>query len=148
MKREIIDRAHSLKMEYGPYLKRLVERDLSGSDLDESEKPRFKEFSQRIGLEISRNINEQLEKMYVKQREREMRNLAGIASIYRIALRLLYIFGNRLRFIIDVLKISSSDLQKSEEESKKNYNNSFQIFFEDLLQQSPETLYENLRKPV
>lgn len=145
MKEKLFKRAAELGKEPSVYITELMEKDIAGYDLTDSEKPRMKEFSRMVGREIADHITGHIDKAYMKSKSREERILALLYYQYRISL---YQFYNLAMRVKASGQMSPSDLKSCEDESKKIVNSSFEKYLDLVLTKDADSLVEYLKNPL
>jgi predicted DNA-binding protein len=145
MKEKLYVRAAELGKEPSVYLTELMEKDLAGYDLDESEKPRMKEFSKQVGMEIFNKITSLFDSAYLKTKNREEKLLALLILNYR---QTLYQFQNIINRDELSNKLSAEQVKICEEKTRKNLNEIFDKYLEFVLINDSENIIEHLKKPV
>lgn len=145
MKQKIMERSLQLKKDPSEYLLSLIEKDLSSEDMNDTEKPRMKEFAQLIANEFFSNINSTLDKSIISLSKKSQHQTSIMLWMYRLILYSFYNIGQRAKIIGN---LKSDDLKMIDEESSKNVNSSFNDILDFALSKDADTIIDYLKKPI
>jgi len=145
LKRRLTERSAELDKEPADYVRGLIEKDCSGFDMTETEKPRMKEFAQILAKEFTENV----ERTIVPSIDKIAAGMKQDASLscwtYRLLLYAFYSLGMRLKALGN---FKVEDLKTIDDESIKNVNNSFQKFLDIATTRDAESIFEMLKRPM
>jgi hypothetical protein len=145
LKAKLYDRATELRTDPSAYITGLIEKDLSEYDLEESEKPRMRQFAKVIGQGIISLMTDHDNKSRSDAKEREEKILALLAYNLRISLFHFYNIASRVKVSN---KMQKEDLVNCETEAKKLASASLEKYLETVIANDSEAIMEFLKNPL
>jgi hypothetical protein len=145
LKEQIVKRANELKKSESEYIIALIIRDLSSSDIIETDKPRLREFSKIIASEITNELFHKIEIESVKNKDRQDKLLAQSLYSYK---ELLYYLISILVRLKNVQKQSQESLINLENEIRKDLNGKVSRHVEIIASKSVDEILELINKTL
>ncbi|MBN1294685.1 MAG: hypothetical protein JXB48_22810 [Candidatus Latescibacteria bacterium] len=145
MKANLYKRADECGKDPSTYLTSLLEKDIAGYDLTDSEKPRMEDFSRKVALELFNRLSEHFDKAYVKTKNREEKLYALMMLQYRQSLYKFLSIENRQEVSG---KLSEEQLENCEKISREKVNDLFVRFMEFVSSNDAERLLSYLQTQV
>lgn len=145
-KEKILKRSADLnKKDISDYIRSLVEKDILSVDMNDTEKPRMKEFAQMVADEFNKNNDKQFNKTndMIESKINFIESLAFWS--HRQHLYSFFILAMRLKATGNLQK---DDLKKIDEEAIKNVNSSFSKYLDVTLSNDSESILNYLKKPM